>query len=30
MYWKTGPPSKSVFGGRIDDWCNVSVSVNAV
>jgi len=30
MYWKTGPPSKSVFGERIDDWCNVSVSVDAV
>jgi len=30
MYWKTGPPSKSVFGGRIDDWRYVSVSVDAV
>jgi hypothetical protein len=30
MYWKTGPPSKSVFGERIDDWYNVSVSVDAV
>jgi len=30
MYWKKGPPSKSVFGGKILDWNYISSSVDAV
>jgi len=30
LYWKTGPPSKEVFGEKIDDWHHLSVSVDAI
>ncbi|MBS3749867.1 MAG: transposase [Candidatus Thermoplasmatota archaeon] len=30
MYWKTGPPSKEVFGEKIDDWHHLSVRVDAI
>lgn len=27
MYWKKGPPEKSVFGGKIEDWNYISRSL---
>ena len=30
LYWKKGPPSKHVFGEKIDDWKYLSVSVDAI
>ena len=30
MYWKKGPPSKSVFGSKIYDWNYISSSVDAI
>lgn len=30
LYWKKGPPSKHVFGEKIDDWSYLSVSVDAI
>ena len=30
MYWKTGTPSKRVFGENIDDWHHLSVNVDAI
>jgi len=30
LYWKKGPPSKHVFGEKIDDWNYLSVSVDAI
>jgi hypothetical protein len=30
MYWKKGPPLKSVFGGKIHDWNYISSSVGAI
>ena len=30
LYWKKGPPSKHVFGEKIDDWNYLSTSVGTI